>query len=194
MRSVSWHNPASIQVRRVLFSQNSICQPQTNIGDENCTDGLEQGCGKIHVISNRVTAVLCKVAYFPMGGVYLLMPQFTHLYVEELKLAGLGRGLCIGTVVGCGRLSTRFGGLKEDCIKNMWGKQIGVKPLWVYSRQSPLTLNVRGPSYFSLTRSISWLLMPWLLASPGYQQPWYWLCRIGRSLPYLRRNFNYLCH
>ena len=44
-----------------------------------------------------------------------------------------------------------------------------------------------------LTRSISWLLMPWLLASPGHQQPWYWLCRIGRSFSYSRRNFNYTC-
>ena len=41
--------------------------------------------------------------------------------------------------------------------------------------------------------SIPWLLMSWLLASPGHQQPWYWLCWIGRSLPYSRRNFNYLC-
>ena len=24
--------------------------------------------------------------------------------------------------------------------------------------------------------------MPWLLASPGHQQPWYWLCMIIRSL------------
>ena len=31
--------------------------------------------------------------------------------------------------------------------------------------------------------------MPWLLASPGHQQPWYWLCRIGRSLSNSRRNF-----
>ena len=44
-----------------------------------------------------------------------------------------------------------------------------------------------------LTRSISWLLMPWLLASPGHQQPWYWLCRIHRSWSYLRKNFKYLC-
>ena len=35
-----------------------------------------------------------------------------------------------------------------------------------------LTLNVREPSYLGLTRSISWLLMPWLLTSPGHQQPW----------------------
>ena len=56
------------------------------------------------------------------------------------------------------------------------------------------TLNVRGPSYLGLTRSISWLLMPWLLTSPGHQQPWYWLYRICRSFSYLRKDFKYLCH
>ena len=30
------------------------------------------------------------------------------------------------------------------------------------------------------TRSISWLLMPWLLASPSYQQLCYWLRMLGR--------------
>ena len=57
-----------------------------------------------------------------------------------------------------------------------------------------LTLNVRRPSYLGLTRSISCLLMPWLLTSPGHQQPWYWLCRICRSWSYLRKHFKYLCH
>ena len=28
--------------------------------------------------------------------------------------------------------------------------------------------NVQGSSYLGITRSISWLLMPWLLASPGH--------------------------
>ena len=37
--------------------------------------------------------------------------------------------------------------------------------------QGDLTLNVLGPSYLGLTRSISWLLMPWFLTSPGHQQP-----------------------
>ena len=55
------------------------------------------------------------------------------------------------------------------------------------------TLNVRGPSYLGLTRSISWLLMPWLLTSPGHQQPWYWLHRICRYFSYLRKDFKYLC-
>ena len=60
--------------------------------------------------------------------------------------------------------------------------------------EAVLTLNVRGSTYLGLTRSVSWLLMPWLLSSPGHQQPWYWLCGIGRSLSYLRKDFNYLCH
>ena len=57
-----------------------------------------------------------------------------------------------------------------------------------------LTCNVRGPSYLGLAWSISWLLIPWLLTSPGHQQPWYWLCRICRSWSYLRKDFKYLCH
>ena len=57
-----------------------------------------------------------------------------------------------------------------------------------------LTLDVRGRSYFGLTRSISWLLMTWLLTSPGHQQPWFWLCRICRSWPYLKKDFQCLCH
>ena len=36
--------------------------------------------------------------------------------------------------------------------------------------------------------------MPWLLMSPGHQQPWYWLCRICMSWSYLRKDFKYLCH
>ena len=32
--------------------------------------------------------------------------------------------------------------------------------------------------YFRMTRSISRLLMPWRLVSPGHQQPWYLLPRI----------------
>ena len=46
--------------------------------------------------------------------------------------------------------------------------------IWVVS--TSLTLNVRGPT---------WLLMLWLLTSPGW-------CRIGRFLSYLRKDFNYM--
>ena len=42
------------------------------------------------------------------------------------------------------------------------------------------------------SRSKPGLLMPWLLASPGHQQPWYLLCRINRSLFSMGKNSNYL--
>ena len=40
--------------------------------------------------------------------------------------------------------------------------------------------NVRSPNNSGQTKRISWLLMPWTLASPGYQQPWYGLCELYR--------------
>ena len=57
-----------------------------------------------------------------------------------------------------------------------------------------LTLNVRGPSYLGLTvsKKITSCRCPGdaILASPGHQQPWYWLCRMGKYLSYLRKDFN----
>ena len=57
-----------------------------------------------------------------------------------------------------------------------------------------LTRTMWGLSYLSLTRRISCLLMPWLLALPGHQQPWYWLCKISKSWSYTGKDFNYLWH
>ena len=50
--------------------------------------------------------------------------------------------------------------------------------------------NVRSPNYSGQTKWTSWLLMPWILASPGYQPPWYGLCELYRR-PILQ--FIYLC-
>ena len=70
-------------------------------------------------------------------------------------------------------------GISSDKLNWNW-KKIGLFPFRkVYAFQS----------YLRFSRSISWLLMPWLLTSSGHQQPWYWL---GRFLPYLRKDFNYL--
>ena len=55
--------------------------------------------------------------------------------------------------------------------------------------QSGLTLYVQGPNYSSSTEYISFLLMPWLLASPRHQHPWYWLCRLCKYLSYARKDF-----
>ena len=45
--------------------------------------------------------------------------------------------------------------------------------------------------YSRMTRSIPSLLMTWLLTSSGHQKPWYWLCRINRTLFSMRKDFNY---
>ena len=86
-------------------------------------------------------------------------------------------------------------------ISNLWRPSVEEWcEIQVHRKSNPLphqlikTIDVRGPSYLGLTRSISWLLMPWLLTSPGHQQPWYWQCRKGRFLSYLRKDFNYLRH
>ena len=50
-----------------------------------------------------------------------------------------------------------------------------------------LTLDLRGPNYNVVQHSKyhgCWY----------HQQPWYWQCRIGKSLFYLRKDFSYLSH
>ena len=82
---------------------------------------------------------------------------------------------------------------KIYCKYGVQNNSVGEHMLWISEKSHEvLALNVWGPSYLSLTRSISWLLMRWLLTSPGHQQPWYWLCRIGRFLSCLRKDLNYL--
>ena len=93
------------------------------------------------------------------------------------------------------------GTLLNDLTLSRYAYSIGRKcqTCRIYPRARPkclkrdctiLTFNVRGPSYLGLTRSISWLLLPWLLVSPGHQQPWYWLCKIGKSWSYMRKAFS----
>ena len=55
-----------------------------------------------------------------------------------------------------------------------------------------LNLQVPKLDYFKRTKSLPWLLMPWLLVSQ--KKPWYWLCIINRSLSSTRQDFNYLLH
>ena len=54
-------------------------------------------------------------------------------------------------------------------------------------------ISVQGPGYLGLISSISWLLMRWLLASPGHHQPCYWPCNIGKYLSYSRKDTKYPC-
>ena len=55
-----------------------------------------------------------------------------------------------------------------------------------------LNLVVLRLEYSAKNLSISWLLLPWFLASPGHQKARYWQNRINESLPFIRVNFNNL--
>ena len=39
-----------------------------------------------------------------------------------------------------------------------------------------------------------WMVMPWLLASPGHQQLWFSPCMINKSSSSIRKEFNFQCH
>ena len=139
-------------------------------------------------------------------------PVLTKWWKLELTLAtNFGNHAQMVTKFGGQILATKFGFVPDwwnpldfsnsqhDFIEEVYWSDVICQLQsadWSVSRWDCwlLTLNVRGPSYLGLTRSISWLLMPWLLASPGHQQPWYLLCKIGKSWSYTRKDFNYLWH
>ena len=69
--------------------------------------------------------------------------------------------------------------LAQDSM--LTGRSVSIAFICAFVWIHLLTPNVQGLSYLSLTGSISWLLMAWLLVSPGRQQPWYWLYKISKS-------------
>ena len=128
----------------------------------------------------------------------------THISADKLNIIGSDNGLSPGRhqaiiwtntgILLIGPLGTNFSEILIEIqtfsLKKIHLKMLSVKCCAFRLGLNMLTLNVQGPSYLGLSRSISWLLMSWLLASPGHQQPWYWLRRIGRFLSYLRKDFN----
>ena len=61
-------------------------------------------------------------------------------------------------------------------------------------RSSCLTFMMLKPECSWQARSIQWLLVLWLSASPGHQQPLYWLCGINGSFSSTRKDFNLVDH
>ena len=51
-----------------------------------------------------------------------------------------------------------------------------------------LTLLMLRPEYSGILRSMSWLLGPWLHASPGHQQQWHWQCEMRMFSRIVNRN------
>ena len=81
----------------------------------------------------------------------------------------------------------------NNTLANFKGYAIDVfKP--IFSIPHVLNLLVLRPEYCGKTRSIAWLLMPWLFASPGHGQQLYWWCRIKTSLSCMRTDINFQHH
>ena len=63
----------------------------------------------------------------------------------------------------------------------------------VYRHTHPsqlLVLVLLKPFYSRVTRSIPWLLMPWLFVSTDHEQQWHWICKINFSFSSKRKDFN----
>ena len=65
-------------------------------------------------------------------------------------------------------------------------------PTMCWTNTNTLILGVLKTAYSGRTRSIPWLLMPWLCTSPGHQWPWYSICGINGSLSSMKKNFKHL--
>ena len=121
--------------------------------------------------------------------------RVTHICVSKQTIIGSDNGLSPGRhqaiiwtndgILIIRTFRTHFSKIVSE-IYTLSFKKMHFKMSSGESRPSCLGLNV-------LSRSMSWLLMPWLLTSPGHQQPWYWLYRICWSFSYLRKDFKYLC-
>ena len=111
----------------------------------------------------------------------------THICVSNLSIIGSDNGLLSGQrqaiicnnagILLIGTLGTNFSGVLSK-IHTFSSKKVHLKMTSVKCQPFCLGLNV-----FTLlvlecstrTGSISWLLMPWLLVSPGHQQPQSWI-------------------
>ena len=90
--------------------------------------------------------------------------------------------ICTRTRNALGLYQIPFNKVKEQCTSNALLRTPTHSMSDILACTANALFNRKG-------RSKSWLLMPWLLASPGHQQPLYWLCRIDRSLSYSGRIF-----
>ena len=102
-----------------------------------------------------------------------------HICIDDLTINGADNGLSPGKckaiirtsagILLIGPLGTNFSeiliAILTFSFKKMRLKVSSAKWRPFCLGHNVLTLNVRGPSYLGLTRSISWLLMPWLLTS-----------------------------
>ena len=121
--------------------------------------------------------VSCQLWFKQWLNVLTHWDRVMHICLSKLTIIGSENGLSPGQHQGIiwtnagilliGLLGTKFSEILIDIYKFSFKKmqlEMSSGKWWPFCLGlSVLTLNVWGPSYLGLTRSISWLLMPWLL-------------------------------
>ena len=153
--------PELIQWLGSEYVTNHYLNTQCTYPDKLMSQGFLQSSGAVHL-----SALLIKPVYITLHIV------FYNFYIFTI----------------CKRNRSTYLFCLTECYlhhKYFFKKTCTILTTYTIYITKWLTLNVWGPSYLDLTRSISWLLKPWLLTSPGHQQPWYWLYRICRPCSFL---------
>ena len=70
-----------------------------------------------------------------------------------------------------------------------FGAESQMSQRWAHFDYVKLSHNAFGRRIFRQAGWVPWLLMSWLYELPGHQQPWYWLCEVGRFSSLLRVDF-----
>ena len=108
-------------------------------------------------------------------------PWLAHLHAPQSDISGhihcsnisrLSHSLCLPyTTPYRGRVNQEEG----------WDKNLKMNfcSAWIcFDYANPPVLKLK---YSWIIKLIPILLMTWLIASPGHQQPWYWLCKIHKQ-------------
>ena len=80
-----------------------------------------------------------------------------------------------------------------------WGFETLSRPLWRHCNESTIqywriimVIKKHWATEAEYSGSITWLMTTWIVASPGFQQPLCWLCRMSRPLSSCGIHFNQL--
>ena len=134
-----------------------------------------------------MSSIKCKPSHLSLN-VLTHWGRVTHICIGNLTIIGSDNGLSLNrrqaiirTNVGTlliGPLATNFGEIFIEIHTFSFMKMhLNISSgKWRPSclGLSVLILDMLNLVYLERTKSIPWLLIPWLLASPGHQQAWYW--------------------
>ena len=117
---------------------------------------------------------------------YLVNTLPADALVPKVTRASSGMVLTVKDRQHIGLLHCEFGLILMNKIKVMIWNVNASLIVFKHFIITRVNLTMWVPVCPRQTRTISWLLMSWLLVSPGHQQSWYWSYKMGMLLSSLR--------